>query len=129
MNLSTEPFIGITILYADDLSIFDNFNWSAYPIDKKITEAEYMALPMSQRIDWTENIAKEGNDGKQIFVLTNDYQFMNLLEHASDKDKFRFYYGDTNQIVTTFIDLRPNPTLAVGEYLFTCSVKRALKGG
>lgn len=128
MTLSIEPFIGVTVLYADDLSLFDDFDWDAYSYDREVTEDEYMQQPMSQRINWTEAVAKDGNNGLKVFVITNDYQFMNLLEYASDKDKFRIYHGDTDKIVTTFIDLKPNPTLDVGEYLYRCAVKRALKG-
>lgn len=129
MNLPTEPFIGITVLYADDLEIFEDFDWGAYSVDQEVSEIDYFVIPMSQRIEWAENLAKEGNAGAKIFVVTNEYNLLNLLEHASEKGKFRIYHGDTDVVVDTFVALKPNPTLAIGEYIFGKSVKRALKGG
>lgn len=132
MNLLTTPFVGITVLYADDLQAAEELirSQSESEWDYVAHESTYHKTPQSKRIQWTKDFCEEyTQDALKVAIVTNDYQLINLIEHHTQKGKFFIFHMDANETVETFIDLRPNPTLEIGEYLFTCSVKRALKGG
>ena len=128
-----EPIVGITVLYADDMTPFLTAdyllqNWKNW--DYMETETSFHKIPQSKRIERVEDICFSQNGSKQkIAIITNDYHFIRMLELNMEPSKFQIYNFDTGETVSKFVDLNPNPTLAVGEYVFRASVKAALKGG
>jgi len=115
----------ITIWYADDLSTFGKTQWKSHYL---CYEDDYMRRPMSERINWVENLVKYNLDNEHnLLVITNDYAFIRLLEHFTPNEHFCIYHADSDCVVNAYVDLNPNPTLDVDEYLFRIAVKKALK--
>jgi hypothetical protein len=119
----------VTIIYADNLAskIKQSEIWKD-KFTKICYESEYLAQPQSERIAWVEELCEVFLDSEDsLGVMTNDYHFIRLLEHFLPEDKICILNVDTNETVGCFVDLKPNPTLTVGEYIFRCSIKKALK--
>ncbi len=125
-----NQFDGITILYADDVCGLDVFNKAVDLGFHPLTEHKFHEIPQSKRIKWCEEISvlllnRKGEGASS--VLTNDYYFMRMLEFIVPEDKFQIYHMDNGETVKKFVDLKPNPTLVNGEYLFRISITSALK--
>jgi len=127
MSLHPQKIPGVQVVYADDLTSVKMGLPHGY--DRLIHQSEYLEQPMSKRKEWVDSIAKEANEGAGIWVITNDYHFMRLLEYACDKGKFLIHNldADGTQIVSRFVDLKPNPTLALAENIFRISAREALR--
>jgi len=131
MPLHPKKIPGVHVVYADDLASVKME--LPYGYDRLIHQSEYLEQPVSKRKEWVDSIAKEANEGAGIWVVTNDYYFMRLLQYACDKDKFLIHNlcsDNANlctQIVTRFVDLKPNPTLQLAENIFRISAREALK--
>lgn len=120
---------GITIVYADDV-----FERSAYQktlelgFDHIITQEVFYEKPQSYRIQWCEEMSELLlSKHKMSAILTNDYYLIRIMECLVPEDKFRLYHLDTGETVQKFVDLKPNPTLENGEYVFRASVRLSLK--
>jgi hypothetical protein len=125
-----KSFNGITIVYADSVYGHKVFQ-AATDLGFKliITEEPFHNTPQSQRIEWCKDIIKlmlEKDKGTSA-ILTNDYYFIRMIESVVPEDKFQIHHLDTGETVSKFVDLKPNPTLENGEYLYRASVRAALK--
>ena len=127
MPLNLEKPEGVVVLFSDDLQTAENFDCHNLPIHRRIAQSQYMSQPITKRIDWIESITHTSNNGQLVIVATNDYYFIRLLGFFCDKDKFTIYHCDNDTTVHRFVDLKPNPALALGELVFRISVREALK--
>jgi len=140
-----HKFKRITVWYQDDLgnshslinsifaqrinSIFAQREDKSKPIHAFVIQQSFYATPVSSRIEYVKSqveLLLEKED--KVIVFTNDYDYIRLLEEFTPPDKFGIYQADSDLFVDKFVDLKPNPTLELGEFLYRCSVKRALKG-
>ena len=121
-------FKKFTIFYFDNLD--DSYQNDEYLEDfKDLDEEEYKEQPQSKRIEWVLNKIEEAQKQDLItIVTTNDYWFIRLIELSVEPDQFCIYNADQNCIVDSFVELEPNPTLDIGEYVFKKTVARALRG-
>jgi hypothetical protein len=132
-----HKFKRITVWYQDDLgnshslinSIFAQQEDKSKLSHAFVIQQSFYATPVSSRIEYVKSqveLLLEKED--KVIVFTNDYDYIRLLEEFTPPDKFGIYQADSNLFVDTFVDLKPNPSLELGEFLYRCSVKRALKG-
>lgn len=122
------PFNGITVVYADNVyghKVFRATGDLGFKVI--ITEEPFRETPQSQRIKWCEEMAERLLNYENAAILTNDYYFIRMMEFIVPEDEFQIYHLDTGETVKKFVDLKPNPTLKNGEYVFGVSVKSALK--
>lgn len=126
-----ELFNGITIVYADDVYGHDVFNAALdLGFSLVMTEEPFHQTPQSKRIQWCEEMSESLLNRKaegMVAILTNDYYFIRMMECIVAEDKFRIYHLDTGETVKKFVELKPNPTLVNGEYVFRASVRAGLK--
>ena len=115
----------VTIWYADDLSTFDEDKWKNH---RQCFETYFMSQPMSKRLDWVKQLLiSTYKMDEELVVITNDYAFIRLLEAYTPDGDFCIYQADCDCFVNEFVDLKPNPTLTLDEFLYKIAVKKALK--
>lgn len=122
----------ITIFYSDD-QLYHN-DKKLIPMGKNTrtvyTTDDYIGVRVSERIKWVEEMVKSALKRKTMTaVFTNDYWFMRLIEHFCPQEEFCINCIDDDKIVDRFVDIPNNHTLKVGEFIFRCSVREALKEG
>ena len=126
-----EKINGITILYADDLRPYLNLNYILEAMahwDYIETETAFFKKPQSERIRWVEDLCQAQNGSEQkIAVITNDYHFIRMIEFNMIPEKYQIHNLDKNTTVSKFVDIKPNPTLKNGEYIFRASAWAGLK--
>ena len=121
-------FKKITILYADDIWYIEANQYTADEHVCVYSEA-YEQVKMSNRIKWVEELCQAALKREiNTFIVANDYSFIRLIEAFTPSEHFCIYHCDSDCLVDSFVDLKPNPTLEVGEFVFRESVKKALKG-
>lgn len=122
------PFNGITVVYADNVYGHDVFRAAAdLGFKVIITEEPFHQTPQSQRIKWCEEMAGMLLNSENAAILTNDYYFIRMMEYIIPEDEFQIHHLDTGETVKKFVELKPNPTLVNGEYVFRASVRAGLK--
>jgi hypothetical protein len=90
---------------------------------------DYWEVNASMRIKFVENLVKKRNKKGRTVVFTNDYWFIRLLEHFCEDEEFCIFCADEEVFVNDFVGIPNNDVLKIGEFIFRCSVRKALKGG
>jgi hypothetical protein len=120
---------GITIVYADDVFVREAHQKTIeLGFSLIITQDVFYEQPQSCRIQWCKEMSELLlSKHKMSAILTNDYYLIRMMESLVPEDKLRLHHLDTGETVQKFVDLKPNPTLENGEYIFRASVQAALK--
>ncbi len=121
----------ITIFYADDLvDAAFGYERQHNNYDILINQGEFMKLKASTRVDWIKSSIKDLiSQQLNVAVVTNDYELIMLIEYETPSEQFEIYHADVDKYFNSFIELNPNPTLDVSEYLYKKAVQKALLGG
>lgn len=121
----------ITIFYADDLvDAAWRYQDQYKNYDILINQDDFTKLKVSSRIEWVESSVKDLlSQQLNVAVITNDYSLIMLIENITPSEQFEIYHVDENKYFNSFIELTPNPTLGVSEYLYKTAVQKALAGG